>query len=358
MRSRFARVAWTGPWDSNARTPNQMAVGEYHTSTSVESSAGRPSTGEYSENPVRAAACAQTSSESRPSTTTPASARRGTVTSVPPAAPEYGPDPARKIGTNTCRNTRPNLPHLRFRRVTRRPAAWVCSLNLSRPGCPMIPFGQYPVARRPALLLFTLSFALGTTAAAQIIPIRSVPLAQGDQFLIFPSTSLGMAGVSLALADSLLDPFRNPAMGARVAAGRLFAAPTVYGISRETGGGRTLPLGLLGRAGPWFGGLSGAIQQVEYSGPMPSIAFPIGIDRVQSTSILPNPVGLSGRSHGNSYLQASLGRVLTGSGLSVGGGVLWSRLRAVSGVDLLYPGSQGLAQKGHQLDLRLGLLKE
>lgn len=221
----------------------------------------------------------------------------------------------------------------------------------------MIPFGQYPVARRPALLLFTLSFALGTTAAAQIIPIRSVPLAQGDQFLIFPSTSLGMAGVSLALADSLLDPFRNPAMGARVGAGRLFAAPTVYGISHETGGGRTLPLGLLGRAGPWFGGLSGAIQQVEYSGPMPSIPFPIGVDRAQ-TSILQPLVPVGDRSHGNSYLQASLGRIMTGSGLSVGGGVLWSRLRAVSGVDLLYPGSQGLAQSGHQLDLRLGMLKE
>ncbi|HSD31662.1 MAG TPA: hypothetical protein VLB49_07110 [Gemmatimonadales bacterium] len=222
----------------------------------------------------------------------------------------------------------------------------------------MIPFGQCPVARRPWFLLLPLSLTLGPKAAAQIIPIRSVPLAQGDQFLIFPSANLGMGGVSIALADSLFDPFRNPAMGARVAAGRLFAAPAVYGISRETGGGRTLPLGLLGRAGPWFGGLSGAIQQVEYSGPMPSVGFPIGITRVQSTSILPNPVGLSDRSHGNSYLQASLGRVLTGSGLSVGGGVSWSRLRAVSGEDLLYPGSQGLTQSGHQLDLRLGMVKE
>lgn len=222
----------------------------------------------------------------------------------------------------------------------------------------MIPLGRRFVARRPAFLLLTLSLVLGAEASAQIIPIRSVPLAQGDQFLILPSANLGMGGVSIALADSLLDPFRNPAMGARVAAARLFAAPTVYGISRETGGGRTLPLAVLGRAGPWFGGLAGAIQQVEYSGPIPTPPFPIGIDRVQTTSILQNPIGLSDRSHGNSYLQASLGRVLAGSGLSVGGGVLWSRLRAVSGVDLLYPGSLGLAQSGHQLDLRLGLLKE
>ncbi|HEY6108547.1 MAG TPA: hypothetical protein VIV56_06535 [Gemmatimonadales bacterium] len=213
------------------------------------------------------------------------------------------------------------------------------------------------MARRPSFLLLTLSFALATRAAAQIIPIRSVPLAQGDQLLIFPTANLGMGGVSIALADSLLDPFRNPALGARVAAARLFIAPTVYGISRETGGGRTLPLAVLGRAGPWFGVLSGAMQQVEYSGPMPTPPFPIGIDRIQPTA-LQNPVGLSDRSHGNSYLQASLGRELTRSGIAVGGGVFWSRLRAVSGVDLLYPGSQGLAQSGHQLDLRLGLLKE
>src|SRR5512144_1901508 len=219
----------------------------------------------------------------------------------------------------------------------------------------MIPLGRRFVARRPAFLLLTLSLALGAGASAQIIPIRSVPLAQGDQFLIFPSANLGMGGVSLALADSLLDPFRNPAMGARVGAARLFIAPTVYGISRETGGGRTLPLAVLGRAGPWFGVLSGAMQQVEYSGPIPTPPFPD-----TRPAILPAPgiVGVGDRTHGNSYLFASLGRALTGSGLSVGGSVHWSRLHAISGADLLFPGSQGLAQSGHELDLRLGLLKQ
>lgn len=219
----------------------------------------------------------------------------------------------------------------------------------------MIPRGRCFVARRPSFLLLTLSLALATRASAQIIPIRSVPLAQGDQLLIFPTANLGMGGVSVALADSLFDPFRNPAMGARVAAARLFIAPTVYGISRETGGGRTLPIAVVGRAGLWFGGLSGALQQVENSGPIPTPPFPD-----TRSAILPAPgiVGLSDRTHGNSYLFASLGRALTGSGLSVGGSVRWSRLHAISGVDLLFPGSQGLAQSGHELDLRLGLLKE
>src|SRR5574342_576712 len=96
---------------------------------------------------------------------------------------------------------------------------FLSQISFSR-GWQMIPFGRCLVAPRPALLLFTLSFALGSTAAAQIIPIRSVPLAQGDQLLIFPTANLGMGGVSIALADSLRDPFRNPAMGARVAAAR------------------------------------------------------------------------------------------------------------------------------------------
>ncbi|MGE5742857.1 MAG: hypothetical protein ACM368_02935 [Gemmatimonadota bacterium] len=209
--------------------------------------------------------------------------------------------------------------------------------------------------RRPSFLLLTLSLVLATRSAAQIIPIRSAPLAQGDQLLIFPTANLGMGGVSIALADSLLDPFRNPAMGATVGAARLFIAPTVYGISRETGGGRTLPLAVLGRAGPWFGVLSGAMQQVEYSGPIPTPPFPD-----TRPAILPAPgiVGVGDRTHGNSYLLASLGRALTGSGLSVGGSVHWSRLHAISGADLLFPGSQGLAQSGHELDLRLGLLKQ
>src|ERR1041384_4909386 len=52
-----------------------MASGPYQTSTSVASSAGRPSTGWYWENPVSRAAVAQTGSSSLPSMTTEASLR-------------------------------------------------------------------------------------------------------------------------------------------------------------------------------------------------------------------------------------------------------------------------------------------
>ena len=45
MRSRSASVARTVPGGAEARTPKCIAVGEYHTSTSVARSAAPPSTG-------------------------------------------------------------------------------------------------------------------------------------------------------------------------------------------------------------------------------------------------------------------------------------------------------------------------
>jgi hypothetical protein len=45
------------------------------------------------------------------------------------------------------------------------------------------------------------------TTSAQLIQIKTVPVAQGDQFDIFPSRNWAMGGVSIALRDQLLDPF-------------------------------------------------------------------------------------------------------------------------------------------------------
>ena len=65
-----------------------MACGEYQTSTSVESSAGSPSTGVYSEKPVRSAARSQTGAFNVPSSGTPSS-KRGIRTASWPARPLY-----------------------------------------------------------------------------------------------------------------------------------------------------------------------------------------------------------------------------------------------------------------------------
>src|SRR2546428_6567641 len=99
-----------------------------------------------------------------------------------------------------------------------------------------------------------LLLALTRPAPAQLISIKTVPIAQGDQFAIFPSNNFGMGGVSIALADTLLDPFVNPAKGARLGAARFFSAPTIYGISQGAGGGRTLPPATLASSDGWFGG--------------------------------------------------------------------------------------------------------
>jgi hypothetical protein len=44
------------------------------------------------------------------------------------------------------------------------------------------------------------------TARAQLVTPKTVPVFQGQQFDILPSATSGMAGVSIALDDSLADP--------------------------------------------------------------------------------------------------------------------------------------------------------
>ena len=210
-----------------------------------------------------------------------------------------------------------------------------------------------------AVRLSILLVALAGPASAQLISIKTVPIAQGDQFDIFPSNNVGMGGVSIALADTLLDPFINPAKGGRLGAARFFSAPTVYSISQRAGGGRTLPLAAIAGSGEWFGGLSLALQEVDASRP----PFDQGVvfNPTASFDTAPAPVATvppRRDSYGNQYAFAMAGRRAPGAGLSLGGSVTWARLTGIDGVDLLYAGSAGLKQFGHTLDVRLGLLKE
>jgi hypothetical protein len=195
--------------------------------------------------------------------------------------------------------------------------------------------------------------ALATTASAQLISIKTVPLAQGDQFDIFPSYNSGMAGVSIALADTLADPFVNPAMGARVRGTRFFGSPTFYRVSSDAGGGRTLPLGAFVRSRSGFAGIALALQQVDASRRNNPFFAPDLLD----VSVAP-PEALSQRSRDNRFAFAMLGNVFPETGISLGASVLWAGLNMVDGVDLLYAGSQNIKQFGGMVDVRLGLLKE
>src|SRR5687767_5376744 len=103
---------------------------------------------------------------------------------------------------------------------------------------------------RSCLRTLMLAASFAASAGAQLIPVRVVPIAQADQFGIFPSVNFGMANVSIAMADSLLDPFENPALGSRIRRAVYFGAPTFFAVTNEAGSRQTYPLGLLARKGP------------------------------------------------------------------------------------------------------------
>src|SRR2546428_3706889 len=122
--------------------------------------------------------------------------------------------------------------------------------------------------------LFAVLLAVAGTVPAQSIPIQTVPIVPADQFDIFPSYTLAMGEVSIAVPDTLHDPFVNPAKGARLRAARFFGSPTFYNVSHDAGAGRTLPIGLLSAAGSWYGGFALALPQVDASRSPASVLAP------------------------------------------------------------------------------------
>ena len=199
-----------------------------------------------------------------------------------------------------------------------------------------------------------------STARAQLIPIKTIPFAQGGQFQVFPSNNLGLGAVTIALPDSLGDPFANPATAARLRGARLFSAPTVYSVSGNAGGGRSLPFALLARRADWYGGLALVLQQVDPSRPPQQrgvIVEPVfgGPIPLPSGGQIPGP---DLRAHGNEYAFGMIGRSWQDGNLSVGASALWTGLHALDGVDLLYSDSRRVEQTGHAIDLRVGALKQ
>jgi hypothetical protein len=200
-------------------------------------------------------------------------------------------------------------------------------------------------------------------ASAQQIPIKTIPLAQGTQFEIFPSNNIGMGAVSIALPDSIGDPYVNPATTSRLRASFLFTSPTVYTLSDKAGGGQSLPFSMLVRRNAWFGGLGFALQEVEPArapqdlrGGVVDVAPPGGGGGFAGpVSTIP---GANFRPHGNKYAFGMIGRAFRASNLSVGASAQWTGLHALDGVEVLYNGSRGLTQTGDVLDLRVGALKE
>jgi hypothetical protein len=209
------------------------------------------------------------------------------------------------------------------------------------------------IRQKRACRSITLLLFLPIIAQAQLISVRSVPVAATEQFLVVPSQNLGMGGVSIAYDDPSLDPFVNPAKGGRLRGVYLFSAPVFGNITKNNGGIRTLPLGALLGAAKWFGGMSLAVQQ--FSGPeRPDfINWRTTIDVARNSSSL-----LADQNKNNLYAAGLIGTKLGGAGISLAAGVSWAGLEAVDGVDLLYGNSSRIEQSGHIVDYRIGLLRE
>ena len=186
---------------------------------------------------------------------------------------------------------------------------------------------------------------------AQVLPVKSVPVAAGDQFLLLPARSLGMGGVTLALDDALADGWDNPAKGVLVEEPVLLASPTFYGMSGDNGGARSFPVAALLRGRRWFGGLAFALQQIQNERSSPTFfAFDIWAP--------PGAERLSDRSARNVYARAFVGTRIGQGPWSAGLGLSAAGLHAVDGVDLLYANAQRIAQHGSTADVRVGVYRE
>ena len=208
--------------------------------------------------------------------------------------------------------------------------------------------------RQPAVCLGVLLLIGTGRAPGQLISIRTVPISQAEQFAIFPSNNLAMGGVSIALSDSLLDPFVNPAAGARLRSTQLFGSPGFYSVTDDAGGGRSLPLATLFSRGAWFGGLSVALQEIDAARPVNGFPRP---QPFEGDPTAPVQLGAPEQSHGNKLAFGSVGNRLSPE-VAIGASVFWAGLHALDGTDLLYAGSERVRQAGDAWDLRVGVLKD
>lgn len=60
------------------------------------------------------------------------------------------------------------------------------------------------------------------SVSAQLIPVKTAPVATGSQFRVVPGDRYGMGGVSIAVRDLLGDAFVNPAKAARLESSLVF----------------------------------------------------------------------------------------------------------------------------------------
>ena len=186
-------------------------------------------------------------------------------------------------------------------------------------------------------------------SSAQLSSLRNIPIATGNQFLVFPSQNLGMGNVSIALDDTLLDPAINPAKGTRNKRTTLFSSPVYYNFSNENGSSRTIPFGAKITTKNWFMGFSMAFQEVES----------VKKNNISSPSM--GSIGLSSSINkytDNKYVTGIFAGKISGTNISVGGSLFWAGLEAFEGVNLHVVNNREIEQNGEMMEYRIGLLNE
>ena len=195
--------------------------------------------------------------------------------------------------------------------------------------------GRSVFLRRATSLAVLQIVLAASTSHAQLVTPKTVPIHGEDQFAIFPSALAGMAGGSIALDDTLADPFANPALATRVRRAAVFLAPFAHGVTAGRGGGSTLPIGGAASIGSWAGAAVFALQQLNDG---------------------PTAAGTAPQRASNQYSSIVVAHRLA-HGVSVGGSAYTAGLNAMDDLDLLYQGSDRLIQSGTLRDFRLGLTK-
>src|SRR5688572_13261944 len=181
---------------------------------------------------------------------------------------------------------------------------------------PSLVSGRHAIARVLTPILFVAIccgvVAVPIASSAQVVTPKTLPVLQSGQFDMFPSARAGMGGATIAVDDTLLDPFVNPAKATRIGVSHIFGAPFFHSVSGARGGGRSLPVGGGGSWGAWSATALFTLQQLDRAGPTWNLST-------------------SERSAFNQYVAGSIARRLTPS-TSVGLGVQLAGLDAIDGV--------------------------
>jgi len=191
------------------------------------------------------------------------------------------------------------------------------------------------VIRSTIILLFSANYI-----PAQYLALKTVPVATGNQFLIFPAQTAGMGFVSIAVDDPLGAPFSNPALKGRNEKSFIYSTPLVSKPSSNEGQTQTIPLGYRFIGDNWYGTFSTAIQRIK--------DFNVSNNWRNNSSS-----NTSLNEHNNLFAFGSIGKS-TRPNDYVGFSVLWAGLDGMQGVNLLYPRSTGVDQSGYLREFRIG----